>query len=338
MVDLKELSRRLGLSMTTVSRALNGYPEVSPRTRARVVELASELGYTPNALARRLSSGRAESVGFVLEEADAYFGDPYFSQLIAGIGTTLSRANFDLVLSCAARRDEPVPAYRRLVDGRRVDGLILDRTRTVDARIAYLLEQRVPFVTLGRDTLQDRHAWLDIDGEAAFHGLACRLLTQGHRRIGFIGADPGYNFVRLRHAGLGRAMAEHGLQLDPDLRLDADLTEAGGAAAAARLLARRPRPTALVCVDDLTALGALRHARSIGLTVGRDVSITGYNGLSLAEVASPPLTTVRVPIRSAGEKLATMLLDQLRSGGPATAGELWTGSLVAGGSDGPCPD
>jgi LacI family transcriptional regulator len=336
VVDLKELSRRLGLSMTTVSRALNGYPEVSARTRARVVELASELGYTPNALARRLSSGRAECIGFVLEEADAYFGDPYFSQLIAGIGTCLSRANFDLVISCASSRDDQLPAYRRLVDGRRVDGLILDRTRTVDGRVAYLLTQGVPFVTLGRNSQQDRHSWIDVDGEAAFHALTSRLVGLGHRRVGFIGADPAYNFVRVRHAGYCRALLEAGIEPDPGLRVDADLTEAGGAGAAATLLARPIRPTALVCIDDLTALGALRQARAKGLAIGRDVSVTGYNDVVLAGAADPRLTTIRVPIRAAGERLASMLLERLRSPLAETVGELWTGTLILGGSDGPC--
>ena len=336
MTDLKELSRRLGLSMTTVSRALNGYPEVGARTRMRVQALARELGYTPNAQARRLSSGRAECVGFVLEDSHAYFNDPYFSELIAGIGTALGAANLDLVISGVACGSDPLPAYRRLVDGRRVDGLILDRTRTEDARIAFLLSRGVPFVTLGRNARQAEHAWLDVDGAAAFAAVTQRLLGFGHRRIGFIGADPAYNFVRERYAGHVRALAAHGLAADPALRVDGDLTEPGGAAAAAALLDRRPAPTALVCIDDLTALGAMREVRRRGLAVGRDVAITGYNDLILAAIAAPRLTTVRFAIRRAGERLAQLLLERLRAAGPPPRGELWSGTLVAGESDGPC--
>ena len=260
VTDLKDLSRRLGLSMTTVSRALNGYPEVGAQTRARVLALARELGYTPNALARRLSAGRAECGGFVLEDGRAYFNDPYCSELIAGIGTTLGGANLDLVLSGVGCGGDPLAAYHRLVDGRRVDGLILDRTRTEDARVAFLLSRGVPFVTLGRNARQNEHAWLDVDGAAAFEALTRRLLAFGHRRIGFVGADPAYNFARERYVGHVRALAAAGLAADPALRADGDLTEPGGAAAAALLLDRRSRPTALVCIDDLTA-----HEIKLGL-------------------------------------------------------------------------
>ncbi len=338
VTDLKELSRRLGLSMTTVSRALNGYPEVGAQTRARVLKLARELGYTPNALARRLSSGRAECVGFVLGDGHRYFNDPYFSELIAGIGTALGAANLDLVISGVDCSGDPLAPYRRLVDGRRVDGLILDRTRTEDARVAFLLSRGVPFVTLGRNARQNEHAWLDVDGAAAFEALTRRLLAFGHRRIGFLGADPAYNFAHERFAGYVRALAAEGLVMDPALRADGDLTEPGGAAAAALLLDRRPMPTALVCIDDLTALGAMREARRRGLAIGRDVSITGYNDLILAAIANPRLTTVSFPIRRAGERLATLLLERLRSDGPPPTGELWSGALVAGESDGPCRD
>lgn len=336
VTDLKDLSRRLGLSMTTVSRALNGYPEVGAQTRARVLKLARELGYTPNALARRLSSGRAECVGFVLEDGHAYFNDPYFSELIAGIGTTLGAANLDLVISGVGCGSDPLAPYRRLVDGRRVDGLILDRTRTEDTRVAFLLSRGVPFVTLGRNARQDEHAWLDVDGAAAFEALTRRLLAFGHRRIGFVGADPSYNFARERYAGHVRALAAEGLAADPALRADGDLTEPGGAAAAALLLDRQPGLTALVCIDDLTALGAMREARRRGLRAGRDVSITGYNDLILAAIATPRLTTVGVPIRRAGERLATLLLERLGADRLPPVGELWSGALVIGESDGPC--
>jgi LacI family transcriptional regulator len=335
-MDLKELSRRLGLSMTTVSRALNGYPDVSPGTRERVAAMARDLGYTPNAQARRLSSGRAESIGFVLEDVGAYYHDPYFIQLIAGIGEVLNGANYDLVISCANGNDDQLPAYRRLVTGRRVDGLILDRTRVIDPRIDYLLGRRFPFVTLGRDRRATERAFLDMDGQHGFHLATRRLLRLGHTRIAFIGANPAFAFAGNRHAGFARAMREAGQPIEPLYGDNGGLSEAGGIAAAQRMLALRRPPTAFLCVDDLTALGVLRAVRAHGLRVGHDVSVVGYNDLAPAATAEPPLTTIRVPIVEAGRRLAQMLLEILGGRPAAELQEIWTPELVVRHSDGPC--
>lgn len=322
--------------MTTVSRALNGYSDVSPTTRERVVEAARALGYMPNSLARRLSSGRAECIGFVMEEVNVYYGDPYFTQLISGIGEVLGRANLDLVISGAASRDDQLPAYRRLVGGRRVDGLILDRTRSRDPRVGFLLDQGFPFVTLGRDDRADEHAWVDVDGAAAFREMTRHLIRLGHRRIGFVGADQRYHFVADRNDGYLVAMAEAGLPVEPAWRADGDLSEGGGAEAARRLLSLPEPLTAIVCLDDLTAMGALRAARACGRRVGTDLSVTGYNDLNLALHADPPLTTSRMPIREAGQRLAQMLLQVLNGTAPASLQELWTSTLQIRQSTAPC--
>ena len=150
-MNLRELSRHLGLSQTTVSRALGGYSDVSARTRARVVEAAERLGYSPNTSARRLASGRAGTIGLVVPLPKGQFSDPFFLELLAGIGERLGAEDLDLVVTAAPAGEAEMKAYDRLVRERRVDGIIVARTRAQDPRIDFLRERGAPFVAYGPD-------------------------------------------------------------------------------------------------------------------------------------------------------------------------------------------
>ena len=335
--SLKELSSRLELSMTTVSRALNGYEDVSQRTRERVIEAAKVMGYTPNVLARRLTTGNSEAVGFVMSNVDDYFGDPYFAELLAGITEVLNRADKDLVIACAASPEEQLAKYRRLVQGRRVDGLVLDRTRTKDPRVDYLLERKFPFVAFGQTGRSSEHAYLDFDGHKAFYETACRLIRLGHRKIAMIGADSRYNFVKMRRQGYEAALIDAGIQLDPRYYGASGFGQAAGATGTHKLLDLPDPPTAIMCIDDLNALGAMAALRDRGLSAGVDVSITGYNNVASAKLCDPPLTTVSMPARKAGNRLAGMLIELLRGKSVEELQEIWVPTLVPRQSDGPPP-
>ncbi len=332
MVDLKELARRLGLSMTTVSRALNGYPDVSAKTRERVVRMARELGYTPNALARRLTVGRSETVGFVPQAMEPYFGNPYFADLLAGMGEALYRAGFDLVLAGLHDDVDALAACRRLVAERRVDAIVLDRTYEDDPRVEYLLLRGFPFVTLGRDRWAQRHAWLDSDGRRATLALTRALIAAGHRRIAFIAADMRFNFVADRVEGYREALAWAGIAPDPLLLRHEGFSERGGAAATSALLALAAPPTAILCIEDLTAIGAMRALRAAGLEPGRDVAVVGYNDIPLAAATEPPLSTFRMPVREAGRRLAEVALALAAGADAAAFRELWMPRFIARGS------
>ncbi|MEZ5848872.1 MAG: LacI family DNA-binding transcriptional regulator [Geminicoccaceae bacterium] len=334
-IDLKGLAQVLGLSMTTVSRALNGYSDVSEKTRRRVEKQARLLGYTPNAQARRLTSGMTETIGFVLGDVSGYYDDPYFAQLLAGMSEVLTRLNYDLVISTRGAGGDPLGGYRRLVDERRVDGIVLDRTRRDDERIAFLLEAGMPFVSFGRSEVSGDHAFLDADCEEAGYIATRRLLGLSHRRIAFLGAPRGYMFNHLRLRGYERALNEAGLEIDPQLVTVTAYEEEGSFHAATGLLRLDHPPTAIVCIDDMAAMGAVVAVRSEGLEVGEDVSIIGYNDIAPAALMDPPLTTVRIDSRAAGRRLAEMLLAVI-AGRPASVfQEVWAPTLVVRSSDGP---
>jgi LacI family transcriptional regulator len=336
-MDLKELAQRLGLSMTTVSRALNGYSDVSAATRQRVVAAAQRYGYTPNAIARKLSSGRAGAAGVVLPMPAGHFADPFFLELLVGIGETLRRSKLDLIVTAAPAGEEEIEAYRHLVEGRRVDGLIVGRIRSQDERLAYLKARRFPFVCHGRAAGRADYAYLDVDGRSGFIKATERLLELGHRRIGLINAREEYNFARLRREGYLAALEAAGLAPDPALILSVEMCELEGEAAARALLALPDAPTALLCGNDLLAMGAIKGVKASDSLVGRDVSVIGYDDLPFAAYTEPPLTTLRQPIRESGARLAEMLLARLAGTPGSQLQEIWQPELILRGSDGPPP-
>jgi LacI family transcriptional regulator len=307
-VTLKDIAARLSLSITTVSRALAGYDDVADATRQRVLEAAREMGYVPDLTARRLQKGRTDTIGFVIPTFGPRFSDPFFSELLAGIGNEAAHHNLDLLVSTQPP-DTPgeEAAYRRLVEERRVDGLLVVRTRVKDTRIGYLAGHNFPFVAFGRSDLDVDFPYVDENGVRGMELVAEHLIGLGHRRLAFLASPPDLMFTCYRRAGLQAALVRHGLSLLPEYDVAGDMTQRGGYAALERLLDRSPPPTAIIACNDLMALGAISAAQTRGLTIGRDLAVTGFDDIPLAELSHPPLTTVRQPIYAIGRQICDML-------------------------------
>ena len=331
-MSLARIARALGLSITTVSRALAGYDDVAVATRERVAAEAVRIDYRPNEAARRLRRGRAEAVGVVLPSGPGQFDDPFFLRMLSAIGPALEAAKLDLLVTTARPGADEIRAYRHLVENRKVDGILLARTRRKDERIAYLLDQDFPFVAHGRSEEGRAFAYVDIDGEAACREATERLLGLGHRRIGMINALSGYMFAVHRQAGWRAALEEAGVS--GPLR-EVEPTEENGFLAMKDLLAREA-PTAVVCATDRIAVGAMHALTDAGLRAGREVSLIGYDDLSLASYTDPPLTTIAQPIERAGRRMVEMLLARIAGAPVAGMQEIWPARLIVRRSDGPC--
>jgi LacI family transcriptional regulator len=319
MSSLKYLARSLGLSITTVSRALDDYGDVAEVTRKRVRAEADAIGYRPNAAARRLRKGSTELVTLVLPTEPGQFNEPLYIELLVPMGQRLAREGYDLTLIAAAPGPDEMKTYRRLVEGRRTDGIVVVRTRRQDARIAYLDKLGFPFVAMGRCEGGHAHAFIDGDGETAFADAVRRLVAMGHRHIAHVAAPSAFTFANLRRQGYVRAMEEAGLE--PVIVEDA-ADETGGFRVAIEALGRHMRPTALLCATDRMAFGALRAARRLGLVVPRDLSVIGHDNLVSAQFCEPPLTTMELPIVSTGVKLAEMMLARIGGADPTALQEI----------------
>ena len=334
-MSLRTIAKHLGLSVTTVSRALGGFPEVAAATRVRVIAEAERIDYRPNQLARRLRHGRSEAIGLVLPADAGQFDDPFFLRLLAAVGPPLQQAGLDLLVMTARPGAEELRAYRHLVEGRRVDGMLLARTRRDDPRIRYLLDRSTPFVAHGRCEDPRPHAFVDIDGVAACQMATERLISLGHRRIALINAAPHYMFAHHREQGWQAALAAADLPRGP-VRHGEPSEEAGFTLMRA-LLAEREPPTAVLCATDRLAVGALHAASQAGLRIGRDISLIGYDDLPMAGCTDPPLTTIEQPIARAGARMVQMLVELLGGADPATLTEIWPARLIPRASDGPAP-
>jgi LacI family transcriptional regulator len=332
---LKQLADHLNLSMPTVSRALNGYTDISEVTRRRVIEAARAMGYRPHPIAQQLRRQRTDTVGLIMPGARGQFAAPFFLDFLDSVGVALREVGLDLLLAAAPPGPEEMEIYRRWVEGRRIDGLIVARTRVHDERVLYLLEQGVPFVCHGRAGSAESFPYLDLDSRAGFFKATEYLVGLGHTRLGFIGAPSELQFSHHRQAGFREALAVHGLTCPDEWVRTGDLSETSGYIAARSLLSQSGRPTALLCANDAMALGAVYAAQQLGLEVGTDVSVVGYDDLPVARFVSPPLTTLRQPTREAGRRVVELLISHMAGAPAETLQEVWQPELVVRASTGP---
>jgi LacI family transcriptional regulator len=316
VTTLRELARHLGLSPATVSRALNGFPEVSEKTRARVIEASIRLSYKPNLSAKRLATGKSGMVGIVFQSARERAIDPHFADFLASLSSALADSEIDLVVHISSPVDQ-LAHYRRFADGGLVDGMILSAPAPRDPRVGLLNARGMPFVVHGRGDDSAAYAYYDIDNAGAF-ALATQLLIDlGHKRIAFSNGPGHLGFAIQRKTAFLATMAERKLPVPERFIGHDEMTEDVGFAAAARWLSEpaRTRPTAFICSSTLQALGVMRAAGQAGLTVGRDVSIISHDDVLphlRSENFAPPLTVTRAPIRDAGPVLAAMIVERMR--------------------------
>lgn len=335
-MSLKRIAEELGLSLTTVSRALNGYPEVAATTRREVMEAATRLHYRPDARARGLALGRADAVGIVFPITTGDLGDQQFLQVASSMGKRFAQASMDLLIVSASADDE-LAAYERAITGRHIGVFVVPRTRVADRRLQLLQSRNVPFVAYGRSsTLAEPYAWFDFDNLAGARMAAERLLSLGHRRIGYIGASPEYNFADQRFNGFCSALKAENITIATDAVQRVALDRRSGYAAMQNLLALPERPTAVLVDNNLAGIGAVHAAMHSGLMLGRDLSIIVYDGVGPDSVVRARVTAVMQPTPEAtGVTLAEMTLARMRNDPLDTLQKLCMPELEIGDSDGP---
>lgn len=334
-VTISDLSHALGLTKGTVSRALNGYDDISEATRLRVSRMADRMGYRPLSQAQAIRTGLARSVGFIIQTADHDSHRPFLAEFLAGASSAASAEGWTLTVAASEGGEDALAVMRTLVRERKADGFILPRSLPVDPRVALLRDLDVPFVLFGRTADPEGCAWHDYLGETAMAGAVARLAAMGHRRIGFVNGGMQYNYAALRGQGFLDGMAAAGLAADPALMLENAVTRAQGRAAALSLLRQPEPPTAVVCAVDQAALGLYDAAAELGLTVGKSLSVISYDGLPEGQIATPRLSSYAVDIRDAGTRLGALLIRRIRGEPPEALRETVEARYLEGESAGP---
>lgn len=341
-MNLKTLAQELGLSPTTVSRALNGYPEVSEATRMRVIKAAEAANYRPNTQAKRLATGRAMAIGHIIPISTRHeIVNPVFADFIAGAGEVYARRGYDMVITIVPD-DQEARAYAELRSKGNVDGVLVHAPKVEDHRIAMLDHLGMPFVLHGRVSgIESSYSWVDVNNVRAFTRATDFLLDLGHRRIALINGIGNMDFARRRRRGYEQALMARGISPDPALITEGEMTEAQGHDAARAMLQLSNPPTAFLTASLLSAMGARRGIEEAGLKMGRDISILthddelGYLRNGTAE--EPIFTATRSSVREAGRRCAALLIDQIESGDRTPRHELMEAVLVLGQSTGPAP-
>lgn len=334
-VTIGDVAAALDLTKSTVSRAMNDYADISETTRQRVKSMAQRMNYQPLSHAQAIKTGRTRSVGFVLQLADHDAHRPFLAEFLAGMSAGASTHGYTLTVASADTEAAVLESFRALMKDGKADGFILPRAMVDDQRVLYLRELGVPFVLYGRQEVPEDCAWFDIRGENAMRKAVRHLANLGHRRIGFINGGDIYAYSGLRHEGFMLGMYENGLEIDPALMARDAMSQDEGKAAAGRFLDQAIPPTAIVCAIDEVALGAYHAVRARGLSVGRDISITGYDGIAEGARAEPPLTTFSVDSSAAGKRLATLLIRRIRGEAPDVLRETEDAVFLDRGSTGP---
>ncbi len=340
-MNLKELSQNLGLSQTTVSRALNGYPEVSPSTRRRVEEAARTFNYSPSTRAKGLATGQALAIGHVIPLSSKHeMVNPIFGDFIAGAGETYSRHGYEMILSIVDDASER-QVYEGLKSRRAVDGVVVHGPRMDDPRVGLLHGLDLPFAVHGRASGYDQpYAWLDVNNRSAFKRATDFLFDLGHCRIALVNGLEIMDFAHRRRDGYAASLADHGVDLDPALMRSGEMTEVFGYECSRDMLNSDNAPTAILCASLISALGVRRAIEEKGLVMGKDVSvITHDDALSYLQNGSdvPIFTATRSSVREAGRRLAEMLLTAIANPAMPPQTQLLEAELMVGSSTGPAP-
>ncbi len=311
---IKDVAKRAGVGVGTVSRVLNGSPQVRPETREKILAVIKELGFSPNLAARQLSGGKTFTIGVV----SPFFTFPSFVERLSGIQDVLDESEYDLVLYSVRSPDRLRQQLRTIISQNRADGLIILTLRFAEDEIKRS-KPDFPIVVVSEDDEVKHYPHIMIDN---FEGgvLATNyLIGKGHKDIGFIG-DPidsvfGFNSTLRRFEGYRHALAEAGLTFNPDWCRFGEYSQDSAREHARRILSLPHRPTALFVPIDALALGALGAIYDLGLRVPDDVAVIGFDDIQAASYIN--LTTVRQPLFASGQWVAHQLIAWLREGHPA---------------------
>lgn len=310
---IKSVARRAGVTPTTVSRALNNKPDISPATKARILAIAEAMGYVPSTLARNLATQRTQTIGLAVRT----IADMWVAEVVPAIEDGLREAGYSVFLSThyinAERERQAIDAFH----SRQVEGIIVISSVRQDEYLSLQREYGIPIVLIS-PLMDTTHPYTVLSDDEAGAVLATEhLVSLGHRRIGYIGVPRWVIRAQNRLKGYRHALRAHDIPYERSLVVLGDAHQEGGYQGILKLLSLSRPPTAVVCFNDLTAIGVLRGAKATGIRVPDDLSITGFDDVPMTEYVEPPLSTMRQDAYGLGQQAVTMLLDLIAGREPS---------------------
>ncbi|MCS7260876.1 MAG: LacI family transcriptional regulator [Anaerolineae bacterium] len=303
MATIKDVARAAGVSIATVSHIINGTRPVSDELRARVIRAMEELDYRPNALARSLRIGQTKTIGLIVPDNSNLF----FAEIARAIEDTGYRHGYAVILCNSDGRGDKQQRYIQALVDKQVDGIIFISSGETTAGLQYALDNDIRFVMVDREVPDIVADAVLVDNELAGYQATRYLLELGHRYIACVGVPPYLTPIAQRVTGYYKAIEEAGLELPAGFCVYGDTQIESGERAINQLLRLVPRPSAVFVCNDMMAIGVMRGARRMGVSIPEELSVVGFDDIALARAMCPALTTMAQPISEMG-RLATELL------------------------------
>jgi LacI family transcriptional regulator len=318
-MSLAEIAKRANVSIATVSRTINGIPSVRPAVARRVQKVVEELGYYPNTHARALVSGQSRIFGLLVSEIT----NPFFPEIVQTFEDLGFQHNYEIIMSSTVKPSSRLDLAARRMLERRVEGVAILTFGREDSLIEIFRRRNVPAVVIDVDSPWALLKTIRIDYEHGIRQAVQHLAALGHVRIAFITGPIFLKTAIARKLAFQKCMTEIGLEVSPRLLVEGDHTMEAGMRGMAALAALAERPSAVICSNDVTAIGVMRHAFELGLGIPGDLSVVGFDDIHLAQYMTPPLTTVRMSRSEIASLAFEALLNLVKVQGSESSGDAY---------------
>jgi LacI family transcriptional regulator len=319
-LSIHEVAKRARVSIATVSRTINGIPTVTPQLSRRVWKVIEELGYYPNTQARALVSGRSRTFGLIVSEIT----NPFFPEIVQGFEDIAVQNNFEVLLTSTVHDPKRMAlSVRRMIE-RRVEGVAIVTFGMEEALFEDLKSRNVPLVFIDVGPALPRISNIRIDYLHGLRQAVQHIAALRHERIAFISGPLTLRSAVARQRAFSHSMEEIGLPIEPGYLIEGNHTMEGGIAAMRKLLALPKRPTAVICSNDMTAMGVMRESYDQGVHIPRDLSVIGFDDIRLSQFVVPPLTTVRMSQTDIARLAFNAILAEIQRKTPSPSGTEYT--------------
>jgi LacI family transcriptional regulator len=313
VATIRDVAKKAGVSVTTVSRALNGYSDVNEKTRERIKAIAKELKYSPNLLARSLVMKKTKTIGLLVSGLKIEGSKDNFTyEVLCGVNDCAGQLGYELVLISTDSQKQQEKTYNQLVQERKVEGIILQGIKTDDPYLEEVLNSDIPCILIDIPMESDSVGYVTTDNKDGAKSAVTHLLNLGHKHIGMINGHSQAFVSQERLEGYQEALQEKGIAFDETYVADGAFLEEKAETETAKLLQERPEITALFCASDLMAMGAIRAAKKMGRKLPEELSIVGFDNIILSAYSTPSLTTIaqdRYQLGFEATKLLTGMLE-----------------------------
>ena len=313
-MNIKELAKKLNLSITTVSRALGGYSDVSEKTRERIKKYATKYKYTRNPYASVLASGKTKTVGYVFPiygNNTSTLNQGNFFQFISGMSDELFSESIQLQILFAKSEEEEIKAYEKLIFEQKIENIVLQNIKTNDKRIQMLNKYKINFVAWGKTKSSKKFSWVDLDNKEAIENIINYLIKKNHKHIAYINISEKYNFASERKSSFLKTLKKNKIKFNKNYYTSIKLEEPEKSFEIIKnMLSKNKKITSIICSTEFSALSAIKACNFLNLKIGKDISIITFDGPIVRDLSTPPITAASFPVKELGKRAINILFNK----------------------------